>query len=203
MEYYVNNKGVNFVVRRVAANGNANDYEVKMEMQSVANPDNAATLVAGVAEFKRNWDPNNASTYELVTNSTDPNYLMLVYKTLSQNDSEAGIQVGDVFEKDEWGLVAYDNTGNMLTSGDEPVQFNWEYRTDDDNWGGQTYLHDGTRYVLLDDPIMLDPVELTSLGGTSGTYSLQFDGWMHGLPDMHWELEKNDYLLTNDLKTRL
>jgi hypothetical protein len=57
--------------------------------------------------------------------------------------------------------------------------------------------------VLLDDPIMLDPVELTSLGGTSGTYSLQFDGWMHGLPDMHWELEKNDYLLTNDLKTRL
>ncbi len=45
---------------------------------------------------------------------------------------------------------------------------------------------------------MLNPITIGSK-----TLSLQFDGWMHGLPDMYHELAKNNWQMTADISAKV
>lgn len=199
-EYYINNKGANFVVRRIASNGDAGDYQVKMEVQSVVRPDNVATVLNGVSYFAVEWeDANNRSTFVF-----DETTMLLKYATVGSNDSSAS--VGDTLTRGSWGLVAFNTSDQKLKNSDNSsLQFNWEYATDQNPWGAITYLVDGNGDpVYLSDPIMLNPLALTPLGGGDPlNFSLQFDGWMHGLPDMRWELEKADYIMSDEIKNKV
>jgi hypothetical protein len=58
-------------------------------------------------------------------------------------------------------------------------------------------------YKLLDDPISLSAITVTNNVGVSKTLSLQFDGWMHGLPDMFEELRKADFVITSDISDKV
>ncbi len=90
--------------------------------------------------------------------------------------------------------------------GKEPMQFNYEYAGNDgQTWGKQQFLYrdDGSLtsddYLVLSDPVTLNNVQLyNNLGAEAAgeIVSLQFDGWMHGLPDMYHELAKNNWDIT-------
>lgn len=198
-EYYINNQGANFVVRRVDTTNTAADYSVKMEVQSVVSPKNYATLLNGVAYFANEWDdPDTRSTF-----SFDPDTMLLNYRTVGSNDSAS---VGDPLSQGSWGLVAFNASNQKLTNDDDsPLQFNWEYATQDNPWGAVTYLvkDSDDQIQYLSDPISLDPLDLTTVGGDTVTFSLQFDGWMHGLPDMHSELEKNDFVINDAITDKV
>jgi hypothetical protein len=199
-EYYINNKGINFVVRRIGAADAASSYEAKMEIQSVARPDNSDTVFpSGTSYFAMEWeDASSRSTF-----SFDADNMLLKFRTVGSNDSNAS--VGDTVTQGKWGLVAYNASDVRLVDAEgNPIQFNWEYTSDGNSWGKVTYLvkNDST-IQYLDDPIMLDPITLTTAGGDSLNFSLQYDGWMHGLPDMHWELQKNDFIITDDLRDKI
>lgn len=192
-EFYINSRGANYIVKRMADGS----YDVKIEIQSTANPLNAATFVQAGTIFKTPWAPDTDSTYEFITDPANPNFMKLVYKTIGQNDKDAsgvpmaGVAVGAVVQKGQWGLSAFVNGGNT------GVQFNWDYPREGDLWGSQQYLMDASNnYVLLSDPIMLLPVVLTNNAGVQKTLSLQYDGWMHGLPDLFEELRKSDFVMT-------
>jgi len=205
-QYELNNNGANFVVERVAANGAAADYTTSMEVQTVANPTNAATVVPTGTVFKQPWDTSaGATTYSFDTDPTSATYLTLVYDTVSAQDKQAGHKAGDVLTDGGWGLFAYDQNGTQLTDGSgNALQYNWQYANGSNAYGSATYLvkSDGT-YKLLDDPVMLQPVQLTTNGGDTLTFSLQYDGWLHGLPDMHQELEKNNYQITKTIADKV
>jgi hypothetical protein len=196
-ELYINMEGSNYVVTRTGE-----DYDTKLELQSVANPANAASFVQAGTVFKDPWNPDGNSTYELVTDSTSDNYLMLVYKTVGDNDMQAGgeacADVGAVVTEDKWGIQAYVN--------DEPTDdmFNWEYQGENENWGSVTYLKDtdGT-YVLLDDPMRFESITAYNNAGEQKTLALQYDGWMMGLPNMYDELMKNNWVMSDDIADKI
>lgn len=71
-------------------------------------------------------------------------------------------------------------------------------------WGSQQYLKNASNnYVLLSDPIRLLPVTLTNNAGEEKTLSLQYDGWMQGLPDLFFELSKNGFVMTDDISDKI
>ena len=198
-ELYINMEGSNYVVTRTG-----DDYETKLELQSVANPDNATSFVQTGTVFKDPWNPDGNSTYEFVTDSSSDNYLMLVYKTVGDNDMQAGgeastgVEVGAVVTDDKWGLQAYVN--------DEQTDdmFNWEYQGENENWGSVTYLKDTDgAYVLLDDPMRFNSITATNNAGEEKTLALQYDGWMMGLPNMHEELMKNDWVMSDEIADKI
>ncbi|MFY9268468.1 MAG: hypothetical protein WAO55_01830 [Candidatus Manganitrophaceae bacterium] len=191
-EYYINNQGINYVVKMVSPGV----YDTKIELQSVANPVNASSFVTAGTVFKEQWDNSgNASTFSFVTDPASPKFLKLVYATVNTVDQNAGIVSGDVVTQGRWGLVAYDS--NNVSTG---VQFNWDYPPQGQDWGKLTYLIDANgAYKMLDDPIRLAPITLTNNAGQSKTFSLQFDGWMGGLPDLYRELQKNGFVMTADI----
>ncbi|ALP52409.1 hypothetical protein Tel_04215 [Candidatus Tenderia electrophaga] len=214
-EYYINAAGSNYIVKRKDAADAANSYDVKRELQNAANPDNtdssatASILPAGTSYLAAPW--NTDVKYSLIEDPADANYLLL--EVLS--DSSGNNTVGAVADT-KWGLFAYDVSGNPL-AGDgttvavddygfpigqtRPVEFNWEKPSDGQNWGKQRFLKDSNGdYVILSNPITLNNVAVQDSAGTAkGTLSLQFDGWMHGMPDMYHELEKNGWTMTPDI----
>lgn len=199
-EYYINNQGANFVVRREGTQDQPSDYVVKMEVQNVVRPNNVATVLNGVSYFAYEWeDPSSRPTYEF-----DADSMLVVYKTVGSNDSTA--VPGNPLEKGSWGLVAFTANDQKITNSDgSPLQFNWEYATQNNPWGAVTYLvkeSDG-QIQYLADPVALDPLTLTTLGNAEVTFSLRFDGWMHGLPDMHWELVKNNFVINDAIKNKV
>ena len=97
------------------------------------------------------------------------------------------------------GLEAY-ASGNQAT-GD---QFNWDYPRDGETWGISQYLLDlNSNYVLVSDPIRLVPKQFTNGAGDTKTLGLQYDGWMHGLPDMYEELAKNDFIMNQTVSDKI
>ena len=217
-EYYLNAAGQNFVVVRTDAGGTgafeAGDFEVKKELQSAANPTNAASMFpAGTTYLGTPWRPE--VQFEFITDDADPNYMMLVYKT--EDPAEDGTQLGQPVEDDMWGLQAYNVDGDPLAANgtvvtvDEfgvpsdpasrPVQFNWESAGEGENWGKQQFLKVvGGTYALLSDPIFLNDVPVhDSAHQEMGTLDLQFDGWMHGFPDIYQDLRENDFVMTPDI----
>ncbi len=195
-ELYINMQGASYVVRK---DGNGN-VTVKLELQTTLNPENAATLMPQGTTLRDPWDTEGQnSTYKFVTDPNHPRYLMLVYATIGQNDKDTDGEtdlhdVGDLVTNGMWGLEYTDEDNN-------DIAFNWEY-SGDGGWGSVTYLMDGNQYVLLDDPVRFQPLEITH-NGNEKTLGLQFDGWMMGLPDLYWELERNDWEITEDISNKI
>ena len=191
-ELYINMQGACYVVRK----DNGGNVTVKLELQTTLNPENADDILPEGTVLKDPWDTENAnSTYEFIVDPTSPKYLMLVYKTIGQNDQDqdgnSEYSVGNIVENGMWGLETTDGVG-----------FNWEY-SGDGGWGSVTYLMDeNDDYVLLDDPVRFQSLEIEHNGSTK-TLGLQFDGWMMGLPDLYWELERNDWEITDDIKNKI
>lgn len=217
-EYYINNQGANYIVRRVDAADALASYEVKSELQSTANPVNYATLLpTGTSYLRTPWRTDVQFT--LVTDSANANFLKLIYKTDDPNTSDVDESATPtVYTSGEWGLQAYNTAGNPLTADgtavtvDEwgfpdagqprPAEFNWEYSTG--GWGTQQFLLDGNgEYVVLSDPVQLQPFTATNGAGDQQILSLQFDGWMQGLPDMYGELSKNNWIMTEDIADKI
>ncbi|MCG3114213.1 MAG: hypothetical protein LLH30_00875 [Candidatus Manganitrophus sp. SA1] len=197
-EFYINSRGANYIVKRVSAG-----YDVKIEIQTTANPLNAATFVPAGTVFKSPWNPEGESTFEFVTDSSSPKFMKLVYKTIGQQDQNAtpAPSVGDVATRGYWGLMAYNSNGQSTN-----IQFNWDYPREGDLWGSQQYLMSGSNYVLLSDPILLQSITLTKVVNdveVQKTFSLQYDGWMHGLPDLFHELSKNGFVMTQDIADKI
>lgn len=213
-EYYINNNGANFIVKRVSdVNGNADDYAAKIELQSAANPVNIATVMpAGTNYLATPWRPE--VKFEFITDVNDANFMKLEFMTDDPNTTED--ETGTVYENGEWGLHAYDTNGNPLAANGDavtvnewgeptgnvpPVQFNWEYS--EGGWGSQQFLIDANNnFVILEDPIALEPIEITH-GGETKTLSLQFDGWFHGLPDMYRLLAENDWQMSAEIAEKV
>jgi hypothetical protein len=221
-EYYMNSNGVNYVVKRKAIDNVANSYDVLLEVQTTANPANCTAgdcskILPAAADYLRTpWDMT--VRYALVTDAADPNYLLLTY--LTNDPNTPGDDTGMVYQQGGWGLQAWstndtettaddfpiDASGNpvavddygMPTGATRPVEFNWEY-SESGGWGAQQYLLDGDlNYVILDDPIMLAQITVaTNVPDVTKNLLLQFDGWMHGLPDMHDALKQADWDISN------
>jgi len=193
-EYYINNQGGNYIVKRTGEGA----YDVHIELQSVANPVNALTFVPAGTEFRPQWG-GISTTYEFVTTPASDNYLKLVYKTVDSNDKTEGATPGAVVKQGQWGLVAWVNGAN---TGD---QYNWDYPREGENWGSQQFLKNSDdTFKLLDNPIRLAPITLVSGAGASKTLALQFDGsWVGGLPDVYNDLQKNDWVVTKDIADKI
>ena len=217
-EYYLNAAGQNFVVVRTDEGGTggfeAGDFEVSKELQSAANPANTGDLFpAGTDYLGTPWRPE--VQYEFVADDSNPDFLMLVYKT--DDPAEDGDQIGDVVESDLWGLQAFNATGDPLgadgsvvavdeygmpMTATRPVQFNWEYSGETEQWGKQQFLKKASdaQYALLSDPVFLNNVPVhDSAHIDRGTLDLQFDGWMHGFPNIYEDLRENDFVMTPDI----
>jgi len=192
-EYYINNNGGGYVVKRTGAS----TYDVKIERQTVGNPVNAAAFAPAGTLFKRPWGGDASTTFRFVTDSASPAFLKLVYEVVGAQDAQAGKKAGDVLASGEWGLVALVN--GVATSD----QYNWEYPSanNDPNssFGAQQFLEaGGGSYRILDNPIRLQPISLVGGGGNAKTYALQFDGsWVGGLPNFFDDLRKAGMVMTD------
>ncbi len=146
-------------------------------------------------------DPNTQDVNELttVTVLTKSEWGLQPYNVNDEPlglDSNGNVVAVDV---DEWGFP----TGSI-----RPTEFNWEYSSETGGWGSQQYLvetDDITNYMILSDPIKLvnaglynnlsekvtsDGLDLANDGSNWKKVSLQYDGWMQGMPDLYFELEK-------------
>jgi hypothetical protein len=198
-EYFVNKRGSNLRVRRVAATGEASDYAVFMETHSVATPatDLAEVYTPGTVLVNA-WDPDAGSKFRLNMNVASPNYLLLEYADVSSQDAQDGRAVGDVVDVDRWGLRIEGDTSPIEAA----TTYNWEYRRSGERWGGVTYLTEQVGqervYVLLDEALRFEPIALPTTDDlVQGrpedewlSYSLSYDGWLHGVPDPWHELQK-------------
>ena len=93
-----------------------------LELQTTVNPSNVSDIVPDGTVFSDPWNENN-STYEFITDSASDNYLMLVYKTIGDNDKDQngdpkeGVTVGGIVSN-VWGI-------ETTYAGDsEPTAFN-------------------------------------------------------------------------------
>ncbi len=217
-EYYINSNGVNYAVRRIAVNNVAADYEVQLELQSTVNPSNITSfLPTGTDHLGTPWRPE--VKLMLDTNSANTaTFMKLVYK--ADDPSTNGDDTGLVYTSGEWGLQAFNDANQPLdasgtvvgvngfgvpTGSTRPVQFNWEY-SDNGGWGTQQYLIDAnSQYKLLSDPISLtaQSYAYSYQSGVSKTLALQFDGWMHGMPDLYKDLQKNDWTMSSALSQKV
>ncbi|HEY5599936.1 MAG TPA: hypothetical protein VIK48_04525, partial [Candidatus Manganitrophaceae bacterium] len=139
------------------------------------------------------------STYRFDTTT-----LKLVYDTIGSNDTQLTnasgqqVQAGDVVTQGQWGLMAY--VGGVSAG----VQYNWEYPREGETWGTISYLMNADNtYKMLDDPIRLTPITLANNANVSKTLSLQYDGWMGGLPNLYEELRKNNFVMTADISGKI
>jgi hypothetical protein len=192
-EYYFNNAGTNYVAK--VANGVTS---VQLEIQSVANPLNAATFVPSGTVFNPQWPQpgTTPTTFSFVTNPQSANFMKLVYATVNDGDAKAGKAAGAVVDSGMWGMTA--------TIAGQTVQFNWDYPQQGQMGGGtQQFLIDGAgAYVMLDDPVRLDSVTLSN-GSETRTFTLQFDGnWMQGLPNVYEDLRKAGFEVSAAIKQK-
>jgi hypothetical protein len=189
-EYYLNAQGVSYVAR--TADGQS--YTVKIERQTVARPDNAATFAPAGTLF-RSWR-DAQSRLELDVDPASPTFLKLRYAVVGTQDAQAGLQVGDVVTTGLWGLTA------QLAGLDQPDQYNWEYPSQpNEPWATQQFLVDAAgNFVYLDDAIRLSPVTLVDHAGLAKQYALQFDGnWVGGLPEIWNQLQASGWQMTPQL----
>jgi len=192
-ELYINMKGVSYVVQKIDG-----VLTVKTEIKTACTPQNAAVIIPAATTFHDQWNPNYYSTYEFITDPADPNFLMLVYASIGDDDLDQtgtpdGVAVGGIAQSN-WGIEA-------SISG-VPVSFNWEYDANG-TMSRITYLMEGSSYKMLDDPMRFKPITVQSLSGDQKTLLLQYDGWMSGLPDLHRELENSDFKMTDDIKNKI
>ncbi len=195
-ELYINMQGSNYVVRK-----DANGTTCQLELQTAVNPINVSDIVPDGTVFKDPWNPESSSTYELIKDPDNEKFLMLVYKTIGDNDKDQdgnaneGVEVGGIVVNGTWGIEA--------TIDGETVAFNWEY-SDSGGWGSVAYLMDSDgSYKLLDDPVRFNSITAQNGAGETKTLSIQFDGWLFGIPQMYQELEKNNWTMNDDIANKI
>ncbi len=189
-ELYINMQGANYIVNRSGAT-----TTVKLELQTAVNPGNQEEIVPSGTIFKDSWNPDTNSTFELDTDPTSSNYMMLVFETVGDNhlNQDPVPSVGDI-ATNVWGINA---------TGAASGAFNWEYSTDG-GWGSVSYLLDANDAILyLDEALQFDPITGVNGAGETKTLSLRFDGWMGGLPDMYHELQKTGWAITDDISNKV
>jgi hypothetical protein len=199
-ELYINMQGANFVVRK----NTGEDATCKIELQTAVNPNNITDVLGDSpddVEFQDPWNPEASSTYQFITDPDDDNFLMLVYKTIGDNDKDQngdpndGVEVGGIVSN-VWGVEA-------VISG-VTTAFNWEYNADG-GWGAVSYLleDDGETYKLLDDPVRFNSITASNGADEEKTLSLQYDGWLFGMPEMYQELEKNSWTMNQTIADKI
>lgn len=130
--------------------------------------------------------------------------------TSDYSDDQPLAADGTALIVDDWGWI--DPAAN---SNKEAMQFTWEYAGGDDGntWGKQRFLKNvaDNEIEILSDPILLEGVPLfDSIGNQvkvdpensasdNKLINTQFDGWMHGLPDMYHVLWQNDWEITPEI----
>ncbi len=196
-ELYINMQGANYIAQKDPDSG---ELDVYYELQTACTPENAATIVPDGTAFKDQWCPEFSSTYEFITDPAEDNYLMLVYLTIGDNDKD---QDGEPKDGAEVGAIAGNLWGLVAVIDEVDVQFNWEYN-ESGGFGSVTYLLDEDgEYKLLDDPLRFDSITATNNGGEEKTLVMQYDGWMMGLPDLYRDLEKNGWIMNEDLSNKI
>jgi len=167
----------------------------------VCNPENVSQIVPDAANtiFYDQWNPDVNSTYKFIIDSSDANYMKLVFNQIGENNMDQdgnpdNVAVGEVVKQGIWGIKA---TINQSTT-----SFNWEY----DPSGMMdtiTYLMDGNSYKLLNDPMRFNSISVTNLAGKTKSISLQYDGGMAGFPDLYRELEKEGHVMTQAIMDKI
>lgn len=195
-QYFIQRRGASLRVTRETDTGSPDDYAVFMEIHRVAKPSSDLSEVYPPGTVLEDpYDPEAGSLYRLATDPQSANHLLLVYDTVSEEDAADGIQAGDVVTEDLWGLRVQGDTAPLR----EAVLYNWEYQSAQEDFGAVTYLMDAEgRFVLVDEALRFEPVALPTaddvLAGRPEadwlTYRLEYDGWLHGLPDAGHELER-------------
>jgi len=187
-ELYVNMQGATYIVKKVNGETNAG-----IELQTAVNPTNVDNILGGNTIFVDQWNPENNSTFEFVTSPSSTDYLMLVFKTIGDNHANDGAAVVGAIATNVWGIRQEGSS----------TDFNWEYNAEGGR-GSVTYLKNiNGSYKLLDDPMRFESITATNRAGETKTLVLQYDGWMMGLPDMHYELQKNDWVMTRTLADKI
>ena len=229
-DYYINNQGANFVVKRTNTADAASSYEVNIELQTAANPVNYSSILpTGTSYLRTPWRPE--VRLKLDKDPASSSFLKLIYASDDPNTNTNELATPTVYTSGEWGLQAFTDNGTSsdftddaplmadgtavtvdqygipTTVGQRPVEFNWEYSADG-GWGTQQFLcapdcSAASNYVILSDPIQLQPLTIANGAGTSKTLSLQFDGWMHGLPDLYNELSKNNWQMSQTIADKV
>lgn len=194
--YNLNGQGVSYMVKQTAEG-----LEVKSLSWQAASPANTANLgLEQVSYFKNPWQ-DDAETYVLDLDTASADYLTLRYRTVNQG----GPSIGSIVDNGQYGLQAYNASDEVIVDGNgEPLRFNWDAANDRNPWAAQTYITDTERgYIILDEPIVFEPIQLTAYNGSTYGFNLSFDGWMHGLPDVHKELSDKDYDIKNPVLGKL
>lgn len=203
VQYFINNQGGNFIVTQTGANPAV--YDVQIEAQTPLNPVNAASVLGNATTFKpQGYTVNQSSTYQFVTDPSSAKYLMLVYKTVGSQDAllSPAPSVGDIVSQGQWGMEAFDANNSDLG-----LQFDWNHASaNGGNMGVQTFLYTGSltapTYMLLDNPIQMVPLTI-NVNGNEQTLSLQYNGWMNGLPDYASVLAINNGIITPDITSKI
>lgn len=194
-EFYINSQDINYILFKTE-----DEYFVFRERQTVCNPVNADKIVPNGTVFYDPWNPDYNSTYEYVTDPTSPYYLMLVYKTIGDNDMDMN---GVPLEGAEPGKPARSIWGLEAMINGETAWFNWERPENEGGWGSVTYLMNGDTYILIDDPMIFNPVSVNRFDGSSRTLTLTYDGWLGGLPYVNDLLEEANWLMTDAIKEKV
>lgn len=190
---------------------------------------NCTTIIPATADYFRTpWEPGKR--YDFNKDSAAANHLMLKYLTDDPNTAtvdESAVET--VVSQGMWGLQAWSTNGTSVDSSDDypvdangaqvvvdqwgmptgairPVDFNWEYCNPSAGscWGAQTYLKDSSNnYAILDNPIALESISVTNRLGDAKSLLLQYDGWMHGLPDLYEVLRQNNWTFTTEIKGKI
>ena len=225
-DYYINNKGANYVVKRITGADAAAAYEVFVELQTAANPVNySALLPTGTSYLRAPWRQEVRYTFNTTAGA---NFLKLMYANDDPNTTAVNEgTTPTVLSSGQWGLRAYSDNGTptdftddkqLLADGttitvdqwgvptdptQRPVEFNWEYSAEG-GWGTQQFLvKSDSTYLLLDNPIQLQSIVVANGAGVNKTLSLQFDGWMHGLPDFYMDLQQSHWSMTQAISNKI
>ena len=210
-EMYINAHGSNYIVRRTASVDVVGSYVAKLEIQIAATPKDI-TLATFLPTATAYLSSPNDSGAKLLPNGTD----FLLHYTGDNPSTAATETTATVLTTGAWGLFAYDVSGNVLDKNGQPVavtngwpafgsaavQFNWDYASNGD-WGAQRFLSDANGRVYLSNPISFTATTLTTEAAEVKTLLLQFDGWMHGLPDVYRDLEKNNFVVDSTIKAEI
>jgi hypothetical protein len=194
-EYIIDHLGPRYVVKRTAAG-----FDVKREVQSVANPGNAASFLPAGTTFKSGWydksRPEPGSEYRFAVDEGSPHFMNLVYVKVGADEpgsGEAMAIVGGKVSSAKWGLLACRNGVEI----DPLQQFNWDYPWQGHDGGSQQLLKGADGYVLLAEPLRFDLIALRNGAGESRNFQLQFDGsWVEGLPSIYDDLRMADFEVT-------
>ncbi len=182
-EYPINAYGSYFVVKKINVGENTYDF-VQKETHETIHPGNAAGLTGITFQFAGTGA--GGPTFQFITSPTTAETFMRLVNTTDNQ------------------IVTTDMRLVGTIAGGSTIHAKWEYPQGDDNWAKQQFLVKANgSYMILDNPIVFKPIELVRNDGTKKMISLEYDGWLHGLPEFFFELSQNNFNITKDIADRV